>query len=188
MRTPNEVEDRIRALLVEELDRRMADASQRLPVKCTHNHRQSLDNRRKVEGDFNPTFNRISTHQGLPVVQTIGLCMLNADRPEDWQGTICEDPIDAQRCPYFDPKISKDDVWDGFVHDLSDADWVQLNLPQVHELRWVIAEEKDVQLPWWKKILFRFARIRIPNALPPFEPAKLLPSPVRDSQEAPREQ
>jgi len=179
MRTREDIEGRIRVLLVEELDRRMADASLRLPVKCKHNHRQPLDTRRNVDGERNSQFNRISTSsengRALPVIQTIGLCMLGAEKPEDWAGTICEDPIDAQRCPVFDPTATKEAVLKSFEEDLSDQRWVALHMPQLIELRWVLAEERDIQVPWWKRILFKFARIRIPKPLPPFDPDRLPP-------------
>jgi hypothetical protein len=177
MRTQEEIEDRLRALLVAELDRRMLEAAVRLPVKCKHNYRQPLDTRRSVDGEKNPSFNRITSDRGLPVVQTMGLCMLGADKPEDWQGTICEDAIDAQRCPFFDPKVGKEQVWNEFNEDISSPGWVAQHMPQINELRWILADDSEVRLPWWKKILFRFARIRIPKPLPPFNPDKLLPPP-----------
>lgn len=178
MRTTEEIEDRIRGLLVEELDRRVALAHQRLPRLCTHNHQQPLDTRKGVEGAPNENFNRITREgkRGLPVLQTMGLCMLGAESIEQWPGTICEDPIDAQRCPIFHPRTSKEDLWAEFTSQMQDDAWLRENLPEVHTLYWVLSSEPVIRLPWWKKVLFRLLRIQVSAPLPPFDPEKLLPS------------
>ena len=167
MKTQNEIEDRIRSLLAEERDRRVAESRERLPRLCAHNHQQPLDSRRQVEGEPNETFNRITTRVGLPVVQTMGLCMLGSEHPEDWQGTICEDPIDAQRCPVFNPKESPEAIEAAFRQQMQDDAWVRANFPEVNALLWALdtpglppepvpssePEEPPVPLPWWKRVL-----------------------------------
>lgn len=178
MRTAEEIEDRIRGLLVEELDRRVAIATKRLPHLCTHNHRHALDTRKTIEDVPNENYNRITREgrRGLPVLQSMGLCMLGAEDVENWFGTICEDPIDAQRCPVFHAKASKDDLWAEFSTQVRDDAWLQEHMPEVHVLHWVLnSVEPIVQVPWWKRLWFRLLRIRVTEPLPPFDPAKLLP-------------
>lgn len=178
MRNTDEIENRLRYLLCEELDRRVSEASLRLPHLCAHNHRQPLDTRKTIAGEPNEDFNRTTDKRGLPLLHTIGLCMLGSERPEDWQGNICEDPIDALRCPYFDPARRKADIWQEFARQLSSIEWLRENMPEAHALYWVLGvEQTTVALPWWKRLWFWVLRIHVEPQLPPFDPDKLLPPP-----------
>jgi hypothetical protein len=171
MKPENEVQDRIRFLLTQELDRRVADARARLPHKCKHNQRQTLDVRKTIAGEPNAHYNRITpartpnlelggfneNPQKLPM---IGLCMLGAEDPTKWNGTICEDPIDAQRCPYFDSVDTKASVQELFQTQIQDLTWLESNLPQVYGLLWTLDSGKVPALPWWKQLWFRLIRVR----------------------------
>jgi hypothetical protein len=162
MRIEGEVQDRIRYLLTQELDRRVTEACARLPHKCKNNHRQSLDVRKKVGGETNEQYNQV-VGRHLPV---IGLCMLGASDPTQWNGTICEDPIDAQRCPDFDPTDTRVSVRNSFDLQLTDLGWVAENLPGVYELLWALGSNAMPKLPWWKEVWFWFVRIRPDPILP----------------------
>lgn len=178
MRSTSEIEDRIRYLLCTELDRRVEEASRRRPKLCSHNHRQPLDTRPTVDGDVNETFNRTTDRRGLPVIQTIGLCMLGAEKIEEWPGSICEDDIDARRCPYFDPTHKREDLWRELVEQVNDPAWLRVHMPEISALYWVLdAESAYVRLPWWKRLWFRFLRINVEPVLPPFDASHLLPPP-----------
>ena len=151
MKASVEVEARLRELLVSELQRRLT--REVLPELCSHNHRQPLDNRKMVYGDPNASYNRIGEtvddgegHRvALPVLQTMGLCMLGAESIEEWPGNICEEPIDAQRCPYFEYKVTRVKVYDTFVAEVSDPAWVEASLPAVHALLWVLGSALHVK-------------------------------------------
>lgn len=175
MRPPEQIADRIRFLLCEELNARVELASRRLPHLCVHNHRQPLDVRKRVEDEANDLYNRITMGPHLPVVQTIGLCMLGADNPEAWGGTICEDPIDAQQCPLFNPKLDKKYIWRLFSSQVKDPDWLKDNMPEVYSLMWALASTNMPDLPWWKKLWFWCLRIRIEPLKPTEDLTKLLP-------------
>lgn len=176
MRTVDQIEDRIRFLLCEELNARVALARTRLPHLCTHNHRQPLDVRKRVEDEANELYNRITSGPRLPVVQTIGLCMLGAENPEDWAGTICEDPIDAQRCPVFNPKLDKKYIWRLFSSQIKDPEWLRDNMPEVYSLMWSLnTDVNQVELPWWKRLWFWCLRVRVEPLRPTEDITKLLP-------------
>lgn len=177
MRTSEDIENRIRFLLAEELKLRVELASSRLPHMCTHNHRQPLDVRKRVEDEANELYNRITLGPRLPVLQTMGLCMLDADKPEEWNGTICEDPIDAQRCPYFNPKIDKKALWSLFSAQVSDPEWLRENMMEVYGLMWSLEASHTPGVPWWKRIWYRLLRIRIEPVRVVEDPARLLPPP-----------
>jgi hypothetical protein len=156
MRSESEVQDRIRYLLTLELDRRVTSATERLPHLCQHNRRQPLDVRKEIEGQPNPQYNRVSSKH-LPL---IGLCMLGAEDPLSWPGTICEDPIDAKRCPYFTPTQTKETVEAEFKSQIRDLGWVGANLPEVYGLLWALGAMTVPKLPWWKWALFKMLQIR----------------------------
>jgi len=158
-----EIKSRIRQLLCEELDRRIHEAQQRRPHLCAHNWLQPLDSRKEVYGETNDQYNRIAVN-GEPVDQTIGLCMLGAEDIEQWKGAICEDDVDAMKCPYFQPTRSKRTLWNEFLRDVADPAWVASNMPAVRELLWVLDESPSLPalVPWWKALWYRWVlRIQI---------------------------
>ncbi len=183
MRQKSEIEDRIRFLLVEELERRVENARERLPHRCTYNYRQPLDTRKQVEGEANPTYNRITTGKGpggvlLPVVQTIGLCMYGVEDIMEASLTICEDPIDAQRCPLFVPERTKAELWLEYSNQIASPVWLKEQLPEVYALYWVLESAHELKAPWWLRVFYRFLRIRPEPLRLPTDLVKLLPPPV----------
>lgn len=156
MRNQNEIQDRIRYLLTIELDKQVHKGCSRLPDNCKHHLCQPLpDNRKKIAGEVNVNYNRINVD--LPWA---GLCMLGSDNPEEWGGTICEDPVDAQRCESFTLAVTKEQVSGKFNSQIGDLNWVEQNLPEVYGLLWALGSEKVPTLPWWKSLWFWFLRIR----------------------------
>lgn len=141
MKSTAEVEERLRTIVVAELRKRLTRET--LPHLCVHNRRQPLDHRRTIYGEPNGSYNRISTGVengvALPVLQTIGLCMLGSEDPESWPGNMCDEPLDAQRCPYFTYKQSRADVYAEFIANLKDPEWVEAYLPAAHALLWVMS-------------------------------------------------
>jgi hypothetical protein len=158
MRADTEIQDRIRYLLTQEVDRRVSDSCARLPHNCRHNERHPLDVRKRVAGQSNPNYNQVSGKH-LPV---IGLCMLGSEDSATWPGNVCEDPIDAKRCPYFDPTSTKETVVGDFTQQIKDLDWVSENMPEVAGLLWALGSESLSPTPWWKVLWFRFLRPALP--------------------------
>lgn len=185
MRSASEVQARARELVQEELDRRIQRASERLPCLCLHNYQHTLDTRKQVDGEPNEGYNRITDDEGAPVKKTIGLCRLGVENPQEWSGTICEEPIDAKKCPYFTPFQSKEDIVHLLEEQLLDRLWVENNLPEVHALYWVLGYWPELRLSWWDRLwaYFRVRRIRLEPVLPPLNPSKLLQAPAEDEDD-----
>jgi len=175
MKTKMDIEHRLKVLLDAELEQRLKVLSLRLPQSCVHNHRQPLDPRKKVGGEPNEEYNRIVGKNALPVVQTIGLCMLGAEDPETWPGSICEDPLDAKRCSFFTHTQNKAQVIQEFSEQLRDLEWVKTHYPEIYTLLWVLEETKLLQIPWWKRLLLKLRVIRLEPVTPSIDPTKLLP-------------
>jgi hypothetical protein len=174
MKTKSEVEARIKELVCAELDRRVAEASERLPTRCIHNYRHSLDNRKYLEGEPNPGYNRITNNSGLPVINTIGFCLIGCTDPENWGGTICEEPIDAKKCEVFKSKMQKADILSGLASDLKDSDRIRDNIPELFSLLWVLDVVQEVEIPLWKVILFWFRRVQLKPVVARVDTSKLL--------------
>jgi len=147
MRGEAEVRSRLNQLLSEELGRRAAFANEKLPQRCVHNYRHPLDQRKSVDGEPNENYNRITGNRGLPVIQTIGLCMLGSNDPENWGGTICEEPLDAKRCPDFTPSKTKAELLKEFREQLRDETWTRENFPEVFSLLWLLEEVEAKDQP-----------------------------------------
>jgi len=94
--------------------------------------------------------------------------MLGSSTPEEWKGTVCEDPIDAQRCPYYDPTVTKAAVEQDFYASLKDQEWLRSNIPEAHALLWVLDRQvRSEDLPWWKRLWFSFlVRVKPKPQLP----------------------
>lgn len=173
MRSDAEIEDRLRAIVVAELRKRLT--REILPHLCIHNRRHPLDHRRTIYGEPNDSYNRISVgvedDVALPVAQTIGLCMLGSEDPETWNGNVCEEPLDAQRCPYFTYKQTRADVYAEFVANLGDPRWIEAHLPAAHILLWVrggrleVVEGISVFERLWRRIV-RFLSPASPENTP----------------------
>ena len=104
---------------------------------------------------------------GLPVLQSIGLCGLGMEDAGSWNGDVCDEPVDAQRCPHFLPKQDKAELLETFKQQVMDPEWLRENLPEAYALLWVLEDAApNYHLPWWKRLWFRFWRIRIEPAHP----------------------
>jgi hypothetical protein len=200
MKSETQIQDRVRLLMVAELDRRVEKGCAKLPHNCIHNYRHSLDARKTVEGEPNTHYNSIEHPRG----QTIGLCQLGSEDPETWGGTICEDPLDAAKCPYdsFTPRFTKDELWDHLIEQAKNPEWASANMPEVAALTWVLqtASVKAVQetakvvtlmrqvtlleearesgvyvgkppAGWFKRLVFKWLGLRVaPVEVPPMLP------------------
>jgi len=184
VKTAAEIRDRIRFLLCRELDRRVDEASQRLPWRCKFNHAHQLDARKQDHGERNWDYNRITSKRA----QTMGLCMYGAEDAEQWPGDICEDEIDAKRCPWFEPIQTKEELLTEFVGQLQTEGWVEDNLPDVAQLLWALeagggTEVGLLVIPWWKRVWYWFLRIRVEPVVQVESPLALLEAVVVDPEE-----
>jgi hypothetical protein len=182
VKTADEIHDRIRFLITRELDRRVEEATQRLPHLCRHNKQHSIDARKQVDGERNYQYNRIDTKNP----QLMGLCMYGAENPEEWPGDICEDEIDAKRCPWFEPLRSKKALIEHFQIQLQTGMWMEDNMPEVAQLLWVLGDGDRAYrgIPWWKHLWYRFLRIRVEPVIKVESPLALLQEAVEDDDDA----
>ncbi len=100
--------------------------------------------------------------------------MLGSNDPEEWQGTICEDPIDAQRCPFYTTMVNELEVLETLRQDLANPEWLGQNMPELSALLWVLDSQSLPSLSWFRRFLLKFRSFKIEPLRPAPDPAKLL--------------
>lgn len=82
-------------------------------------------------------------HAGEPLFH---VCLLDADKPEEWEGTICDASV-PNTCPFFTPRQTKEEIEAQVNADLESGDMnlIASKYPHVATLLWVLAgvEEGD---------------------------------------------
>jgi len=158
MKSKAEILDHYNSLISDIASARVKAAEARLPRFCKYHLEHSLDVRKQVGGEPNPRYNFIITSR------TLGLCVKGSEDPETWNGDICEDDVDAQRCPYFELKVTKEQLLTQVNKELSDLDWLKQNQPDVYALAWVL--EETPKLSWWQRLWLKLRPLRVRRALP----------------------
>lgn len=87
----------------------------------------------------------------------VGLCLLGSSNPEEWKGTICDEDVQAQSCPFFKNKFSKDVMLRSFYEELEDETVVSAEYKDIAALQWVIGERVcDWDLTRWQRVKIHF--------------------------------
>jgi hypothetical protein len=175
VKSESEIRNRIDEAVFEEISRRVDALGERVPHKCIHNYRHPLDARKVTEEGFNPQYNRMTSEKRLPVLQTVGLCLLGSEDPSAWGGTICDEPIDAKRCPVFTPFKTKEDLVTEVKEQMADEVWLKEHMPEVYALSWAVGMVVGPRLSWWARFLLWIRRVTLEPQVAPFSSDKLLP-------------
>jgi len=126
MKSEDEVRQKYAQLLGRNLEKNFQKRLGRKPHNCVHNH---------VQSSLANINNKIE-------VQHTGLCMLNSDQPDAWEGRICETSADARFCPFFTAKETKQEVYDDFMSKVTDPEFIQHELRDLYILQWVLGEQE----------------------------------------------
>lgn len=175
MRSESDIIARARDLVLQAWKKRLSEAQKRIPHHCTYHHEQLLDFDPEISGESNPGYNRVD-RVSLPVLKsqnTLGICLYGVSDPSSWTGTICEEDIDAMRCPLFKSRFDISGLWETFQKDMANPNWVEENLPEMQTILWVLKEGRNtpsfLSVPGWVGSLLRFFL--------PFKPDPSCPSP-----------
>jgi hypothetical protein len=80
------------------------------------------------------------------------VCLLDADKPREWEGTIC-DPSVPNTCPFFKPSQTREEIEEAFNQEfdrlIKDGDMGKLasKYPDVAALLWVLSESSEEDEP-----------------------------------------
>lgn len=125
MKSESEIRQKYTQLVGRNLEKVFQKRLGRKPHNCEHNYVQSslVNKGNKIE------------------VEHTGLCMFNSNDPSAWEGKICETAADARFCPYFNPRETKQQVYEDFMSKLSDSETLQREYRDLHILQWVLEEQ-----------------------------------------------
>ena len=138
MKSNEKVEKKLKQVKKNYLSREYRDKLHRCPENCEYNYRHKTVNEDGRE-------------------EEIGLCMLGADNPEEWQGLICDDEETAKQCPYFECKHNKESIKKEFEESLNDEVIVANNYKDIAALNWVLdKKEYSWDLGLVKRLWLRF--------------------------------
>lgn len=141
MKTEIEIRKRLEKLRVRYCRKYCADVSGKKPRNCVYN----IEHAPVERVDHVPTevelAPRVTTT--LVVIQPdfpIRLCMYGSEKPDTWNGDVCDDDATAHACPYFEPKIPEDRAVEEFDKLMSDDEFVLENYRDIASLQWVLNE------------------------------------------------
>lgn len=176
MRSRTEIENTIKHRILQTYKRMRVEATKRLPDRCRYNHRQALDPAPKYLDVPNPGYNRVDRRR-LPIVPEMGFCMFGAEHAAEWQGNLCDEPIDAQRCALFTSKTTEEQDRQALIANLQDPRWVEDNLPDVAALLWVLGQqEASYTPPWYLRWWWALFPVQLEPVVAPFDLNQVLPA------------
>lgn len=128
MRDEKHVRKKLLELKQKHLRRKLHKHLQPLPENCKHNQ------------------THVGTNKEEDGQEEVGLCMLGHENIEEWPGNICEAPEKAEKCPFFNPKRSKEELIEEFKEEMKDPEVLAYEYPDIAALQWVL--ENEVGLQW----------------------------------------
>lgn len=148
----------------------------RLPENCVHNSVQSPRtlpySRSDIETELDLAPRKATTLVVLQPDSPVRLCMYGSDRPDSWNGVVCDSRAVSGSCSLFRPTRSAAEISDEFNSLMADPKYVLERYPDLAALQWVLEERSPRPDSWLTRILRRLflARVRVPPALPPPSP------------------
>lgn len=130
MRSETEVRKRLRDVRRKYLVQMLEDNLTQRHYNCVHNYKH--------------TDNKGTTY----------LCMLDANKPEDWKGTICDGDEVSLDCPFFEAKKTRAEIKKEFDDVMSDPVAVFTEYRDIAILLWVLEEDvhyRETEDPWYMK-------------------------------------
>jgi len=97
------------------------------------------------------------------------ICLLGANKPEEWTGTVCDGDDISMSCPYFEPKKTRANIKDDFDNAMNDPVILFTEYRDVAMLLWILGdsnyedEELTLTPPWYIRMyrrVFSFLRFK----------------------------
>ncbi len=152
MKTKSEVESRIIKLKKKHLQLYIQEKCGKTPENCVFN---VLHVDKTIYGDAGFKFDRsIEEYEMLPNVSVtalvlnpdsnvIRLCSYGSDKPEEWNGDICDSVAVSKNCNKFIPIKEEEEARNEFDLLLQDDKYVHKNMPDLSSLQWVIGKKSS---------------------------------------------
>jgi hypothetical protein len=91
--------------------------------------------------------------------QSTHFCAFGSEKPDEWNGIICDNDDVAKSCKWFKPKVPIDKVEIEFEELMKDDEFVLNHYPDIAALQWVLDDRIHFYcLSWWDRIRFWFLK------------------------------
>ena len=141
MKTVDEVRKRLEKLRFRCLRQHVRLISSKKPQNCVHNFEHvPHPQRNEIPTEVEMVPRVVSTLVVIQPEKPIRLCMYGSDKPESWNGDICDVDDTAQICPYFKSRVSEERAVEEFDLLMVDDDYVFEHHKDIATLQWVLGE------------------------------------------------
>lgn len=154
MKSEKELKQKLRAVKTSYLVKKYKERLSKKPCNCVHNYRYSTVDVEDPGHNYKHLVDWLDDDDQQDDVNAteVGLCMLNADNPEEWGGVICDDVKTAEDCPFFQARFSREDIETEFEKELEDDIIVAHNYKDIAALQWMIGEKVySWDLKWYQR-------------------------------------
>jgi hypothetical protein len=156
VKTPEEVRRRLLKLRARYLKKFCTQVCSKRHQNCIYNvehlHTSSSKDTVPTEVEIAPRI--VSTLIVIEPNLPIRLCTYGSERPDLWNGDICDDDETAKKCPYFVAKVSEGQAVDEFNTLMADDDYVLENYKDMATLQWVLSDRVHrMPLSLWDRII-----------------------------------
>lgn len=109
-------------------------------------------------------FNCVYNYKHTDKNGTAHICLLGAEKPEDWAGTVCDGDDISMSCPYFEPKKTRANIKEDFDAVMNDPVTLFAEYRDVAMLLWILEdnpndtpenEELVLHPPWYTRMYQR---------------------------------
>lgn len=158
MKTVDEVRKRLEKLRFRCLRQHVRLISSKKPQNCVHNFEHvPHPQRNEIPTEVEMVPRVVSTLVVIQPEKPIRLCMYGSDKPESWNGDVCDVDDTAQICPYFKSRVSEERAVEEFDLLMVDDDYVFEHHKDIATLQWVLGERiHRTPLSTWEKFLLWF--------------------------------
>lgn len=140
MRSREDTEHRLKKLTDRYKNKFVSERLKRKHTNCSHNYLHVPDQKgvstKSWESSLAPR-----KQVTLVVIQPespIGICLFGSNKPNLWNGDVCDDDSVSESCPNYDPLNSKEALEQEFDDNLKNDEWTLSTYPDIAALQWVL--------------------------------------------------
>jgi hypothetical protein len=155
MKTADEVYGRLEKLRVRYLRQHCAAVRARLPHNCVHNYVHTPTPQKAplpTEVELAPRV--VSTLVVVEPQVPVRLCIYGSDKPETWNGDVCDADGTARECRHFEARVTEEQAMAEFEGLMADDSYVLDKYKDIAALQWVLEERIfKTSLPLWGRLM-----------------------------------
>lgn len=150
MKSKNEIYRRLEKLTARYRHRYVESTQVKSPLNCHYNieHIQKTVRESKIwDKAVSPRIQ--STLIVLNNQESVRICSYGSDDSSKWTGQICDSEEISSPCPYFKPKVTKEEAFREFSEILGDDQKTLALYPDVANIQWVLDDRYSLRKGFW---------------------------------------